>query len=81
MIMECWKDEPEERPDFSKLVVTISLTLEAVAGYMDLSLVTKDDYLVAAKVEPMTSVHTASETEWEGQQEAAVTNHIYATIH
>ena len=30
-------DKPQERPDFSKLVVTISLTLEAVAGYMSLN--------------------------------------------
>ena len=30
-------DEPQERPDFSELVVTISLTLEAVAGYMSLN--------------------------------------------
>ena len=31
-----WKEEPKERPDFSKLVETISLNLEAEAGYMDL---------------------------------------------
>ena len=30
-------EEPHMRPDFSKLVVTISLTLEAMAGYMSLN--------------------------------------------
>ena len=30
-------EEPHKRPDFSKLVVTISLTLEALAGYMSLN--------------------------------------------
>jgi len=34
---ECWTEEPHRRPDFSKLVVTISLTLEALAGYMSLN--------------------------------------------
>ena len=37
IIQECWTDKPQERPDFSELVVTISLTLEAVAGYMSLN--------------------------------------------
>jgi len=31
-------EEPHKRPDFSKLVVTISLTLEALAGYMSLNM-------------------------------------------
>ena len=30
-------EEPHKRPDFSNLVVTISLTLEALAGYMSLN--------------------------------------------
>jgi len=30
-------EEPHKRPDFSNLVITISLILEAVAGYMNLS--------------------------------------------
>ena len=37
IMQKCWKEEPHKRPDFSKLVVTISLTLEAMAGYMNLS--------------------------------------------
>jgi len=36
-MQKCWKEEPHKRPDFSKLVVTISLTLEAMAGYMNLN--------------------------------------------
>jgi len=28
-MLDCWKEEPKQRPDFGKLVETISLTLEA----------------------------------------------------
>ena len=74
--MDCWKEEPKERPDFSKLVDTISLILEAAAGYMEFSLSIKDEHpLVAAEVEVKargggSSVQSPSE---EGrQQETAV---------
>ena len=50
IILKCWKEEPKERPDFSKLVVTFSLTLEAVVGYMEFSLPTKDERPFAAQV-------------------------------
>ena len=54
-MLDCWKEEPKERPDFSKLVETISLTLEAAAGYMELSLCVKDEHpQVAAEVEVKT---------------------------
>ena len=36
-MQECWAEEPHKRPEFSKLVVTISLILEAMAGYMSLN--------------------------------------------
>ena len=75
-MLDCWKEEPKERPDFSKLVGTISLILEAAAGYMELSLSIKDEHpLVAAEVEVKdrgggSSVQSPSE---EGrQQETAV---------
>ena len=75
-MLDCWKEEPKERPDFSKLVETISLTLEAAAGYMELSLSIKDEHpLVAAEVEVKargggSSVQSSSEE--GGQRETAV---------
>ena len=51
IILDCWKEEPKGRPDFSKLVDTISVTLEAAAGYMDFSLSIKNERPVAAEVE------------------------------
>ena len=60
IILRCWKAEPEERPDFSQLVNTISLTLEAAAGYMDFSLVVKNGQAVAAKVEATTRAGSPS---------------------
>ena len=76
IILECWKEEPNERPDFSQLTATISATLEALAGYMDFSLPIKEECLVAAKEEVKTraggsNVQLPSE-EGASQQEAAV---------
>ena len=34
-MLQCWKENPEERPSFSELVSNVSQKLEAVAGYMD----------------------------------------------
>jgi len=78
ILLDCWKEEPKERPDFSKLVETISLTLEAAAGYMELSLCVKDEHpQVAAEVEVKTraddySVQLLSEKEEGGQRETAM---------
>ena len=78
IMLDCWKEEPKERPDFSKLVETISLTLEAAAGYMELSLCVKDEHFqVAAEVEVKTraddsSVQLPSEKEEGGQRERAM---------
>jgi len=48
-MLDCWKEEPKERPDFSKLVDTISLNLEAVAGYTGLVCI-KNEQLVSAEM-------------------------------
>jgi len=78
IMLDCWKEEPKERPDFSKLVETISLTLEAAAGYMELSLCVKDEHPpVATEVVVKTraddsSVQLPSEKEESGQWETAV---------
>ena len=38
IMKECWEELPDNRPTFSDLVTTISASLEAIAGYMDLIL-------------------------------------------
>ena len=77
MVLDCWKENPKGRPDFSKLVDTISLTLEAAAGYMDFSLSIKDEHPLAAELEVKTreggsSVQLPSEKEEGGQRETVV---------
>jgi len=52
--VNCWKETPKERPNFSKLVDTISLILEASAGYMKFSMSIKDEHPLAAKAEVKT---------------------------
>ena len=37
LLLQCWDGQPEERPDFSQLVVTLSTLMEAVAGYVTFS--------------------------------------------
>ena len=75
---ECWKENAKERPDFKKLVITISLILEAVAGYMVISLPVKDEPPVVTEVEDKTrvdgcSVQSRSEKE-EGLEDDCVAN-------
>ena len=35
LIDSCWKENPDKRPTFSELVVSITSMLEAISGYFD----------------------------------------------
>ena len=41
-MQSCWKSEPEDRPQFSELVSTISDILQSTAGYVEFSKQTSD---------------------------------------
>lgn len=41
LLLQCWDRQPEKRPNFSQLLVTISTMLEVIGGYLVLS--TTDD--------------------------------------
>ena len=34
-MLDCWKEDPKDRPTFSQLVSSISSQLEGMAGYLD----------------------------------------------
>ena len=36
-MLNCWKQEPEERPTFTDLAATISSTLSYMSDYLDIS--------------------------------------------
>ena len=38
VMKSCWESEPENRPQFSELVLTISSILESTAGYLELAM-------------------------------------------
>ena len=42
-MQSCWKSEPEDRPQFSELVSTISDILQSMAGYVEFSMSIQDD--------------------------------------
>lgn len=37
LLLQCWDGQPEKRPNFSQLLVTISTMLEVIGGYLVLS--------------------------------------------
>ena len=36
MMLQCWDTEPQSRPTFSEIVVSLSQSLEAMADYLDI---------------------------------------------
>lgn len=41
LLLQCWDGQPEERPNFRQLVVTIAAMLEEVSGYLSLNIIEK----------------------------------------
>ena len=41
LLLHCWDEQPEKRPSFSELVVTIATMMEAVGGYLSLNVTDK----------------------------------------
>ena len=37
-MLDCWKEDPKDRPTFSQLVSSISSQLEGMAGYLDVGM-------------------------------------------
>ena len=37
VVSNCWTEQPEKRPSFAELVVTLTSLLEDIAAYMDFS--------------------------------------------
>ena len=37
-MLDCWKEDPKDRPTFSQLVSSISSQLEGMTGYLDVGM-------------------------------------------
>ena len=46
VMFNCWKEQPEKRPSFAELVVTLTSLLEDIAAYMDFSVITNNERAV-----------------------------------
>ena len=44
VLLQCWDEQPKERPHFSELVVTLATMMEAVAGYLSFSASEKENF-------------------------------------
>ena len=51
LLLQCWDEQPKERPHFSELVVTLATMMEAVAGYLSFSASEKENF--AADTSPL----------------------------
>ena len=45
LLLQCWDEQPEQRPNFSQLLVTISTMLEVIGGYLVLSATDEGNFL------------------------------------
>ena len=48
-MLNCWELESDKRPSFSELVDSLSKLLQAMAGYMDFSSITKSEEVITVK--------------------------------
>jgi hypothetical protein len=44
---DCWKEQPEKRPSFADLVLTLASLLEEIAAYMDFSVLANNEQAVS----------------------------------
>ena len=49
VLLNCWELESDKRPSFSELVDSLSKLLQAMAGYMDFSSITKSEEVITNK--------------------------------
>ena len=42
-MFNCWNEQPEKRPSFAELVLTLTTLLEDIAAYMDFSVLQASD--------------------------------------
>ena len=47
VMQSCWESKPDDRPQFSELVSTISDILQSTAGYVELAMSLQHSQLVA----------------------------------
>ena len=44
IVCQCWVEDPAKRSNFKELVVTITKSLEGIAGYMDFTMSASQSY-------------------------------------
>ena len=53
VIQSCWDIDPQQRPTFSRLVITITSILDPLADYLDVSTFTEEQEIETAVMESL----------------------------
>ena len=70
-MMRCWELEPKGRPSFSDLVSSLSQSLEAMAGYMDVGAFGQLQFQPSAGSEPGDSAKKHEDNEFSEEETKA----------